>query len=106
LHLCCRIFYITQIYFYFAVVKAVASDYLPHVEVQVSKMDSRPIDPPEIVYRLKRAGWTVTRLAKEAKVSRVTATLSISSGSSPKVRAKVSEILGIPEQELWPFRFN
>jgi|APCry1669188910_1035180.scaffolds.fasta_scaffold18363_3 lambda repressor-like predicted transcriptional regulator len=61
-------------------------------------------DPFELAYRLKRAGYSVTRLARELGMPRSTVAVSIYTGSSPRVRSRVAEILNCQEQVLWPFR--
>lgn len=61
--------------------------------------------PQDILAGIKKHGWTHQQIADHLGVSRSTVTLAIKTGSSAPVREFVSKLLGVPEQELWAFRF-
>jgi lambda repressor-like predicted transcriptional regulator len=61
--------------------------------------------PQDILTAIKKQKWTHQRIANHLKVSRSTVTLALKTGSSAKVRTFVSDLLGVPEEELWAFRF-
>lgn len=61
--------------------------------------------PQDILAEIKKHGWTHQRIAAHLGVSRSTVTLGIKTGCSGPVREFVSGLLGVPEQELWAFRF-
>jgi len=65
---------------------------------------STPLDPLETTYQLKRAGYTIAKLARELGMPRSTVAVSIYTGSSSKVRTRVAQILNCEEREIWPFR--
>jgi lambda repressor-like predicted transcriptional regulator len=61
--------------------------------------------PQDIIAGIRKGGWTHQRISEHLGISRSTVTLTIQTGSSPQVRAFISQLLGLPEAELWPFRF-
>ena len=61
--------------------------------------------PQDIIAGIRKRGWTHRKIAEHLCLSRSTVTLSIKTGSSPIVRAFISELIGVPEAEMWPFRF-
>lgn len=61
--------------------------------------------PEHIQQALRLRGWTQRRLAEFLGVSASAVSYGIRTGSSFDLREKVSEILGEPEQSLWPSRF-
>lgn len=61
--------------------------------------------PQDIISAVKKQGWTHQRIAEQLGISRATVSLGIKTGSSPIVREYVAHLIGVPEQELWPYRF-
>lgn len=64
-----------------------------------------PFDPLDLIYRLRRKGYSLSRVARELDLARSTVYQAIFTGSSERVRGYVSEVLKTPEETLWPFRF-
>jgi len=60
--------------------------------------------PQDIVASIRKAGWTHQKIADQLEISRSTVTLCIKTGSSPIVRAFISDLINVSEAELWPFR--
>lgn len=61
--------------------------------------------PQDIIAAVKKQGLTHKRIAEQLNISRATVSLAIKTGSSPVVREYIAHIIGVPEQELWPYRF-
>jgi len=61
--------------------------------------------PQDIIAGIRKCGWTHQQISEHLGISRSTVTLTIRTGSSPQVRAFISQLIGVPEAELWPFRF-
>ncbi len=61
--------------------------------------------PRDIVQALHARGWTQRRLARELAMSPSAVSYGLQTGSSFKLRAKVSDILTEDEITLWPTRF-
>lgn len=61
--------------------------------------------PPQVISALIRVmGWNQARIAKKLGISKASVSYSIQTGARPSVTAFVSELLGIPESVLWPYR--
>ena len=54
---------------------------------------------------LQAAGWTQARIGAEVGLSASAVSYGLHTGSSPKLRAWVSQFLEIPEPVIWPDRF-
>lgn len=61
--------------------------------------------PQDIIAAVKKQGLTHERIAEQLKISRATVSLGIKTGSSPVVREYIAHLIGVSEQELWPYRF-
>lgn len=59
--------------------------------------------PVDLAAAIKKTGWTHERIANELGVSRSTVSHGIRTGCSKAVRDFVSDLLGIPANEIWPF---
>jgi transcriptional regulator with XRE-family HTH domain len=49
-------------------------------------------------------GWSQAQIAKKLGVSKASVSYSIQTGASPAITFFVSQLLGIPEAYLWPYR--
>ena len=61
--------------------------------------------PQDIIAEIRKSGLTHQKISDHLGISRSTVTLTIRTGSSPRVRAFVSGLIGVSEAKLWPFRF-
>ena len=60
--------------------------------------------PQDIIAEIRKRGWTHQKIADHLGVSRSTVTQSIKTASSRKVCGFISELIGIPQAALWPFK--
>jgi lambda repressor-like predicted transcriptional regulator len=61
--------------------------------------------PEHIALALKRQGWNKSRIARELGLPYSTVWYGITTGSSPKVCRFVSQVIGVEEVDLWPWRY-
>lgn len=59
--------------------------------------------PVDLAAAIKKTGWTHARIAETLGVSRSTVSHGIRTGSSKVVRDFISELIGVPSEEIWPF---
>jgi len=59
--------------------------------------------PVDLAAAIKKKGWTHAAIAESLGVSRSTVSHGIRTGCSKAVRDFVSELLRVPEAEIWPY---
>ena len=69
-------------------------------------MCSRGLDPDLIALVLRRHGITHAQLAAELNVGRSTVSTGIFTGSPESLRMRISQIIGIPPEKLWPWKYS
>jgi len=59
--------------------------------------------PVDLAAAIKKTGWTQAKIADALQVSRSTVSHGLKTGCSKAVRDFISELLGVPANEIWPF---
>lgn len=67
-------------------------------------MNSKEYPPPVISALIRMTGWSQAQIAEKLGVSKASVSYSIQTGASPSITSFVSQLLGIPESDLWPYR--
>jgi len=61
--------------------------------------------PPAVISALIRVtGWSQASIADALGVSKASVSYSVQTGANPVITVFISQLLGIPATDLWPYR--